>query len=89
MAEHLSYTIMRLHLSDPACTKASVGVLYGLAIAARPPLEADDWEAIHGRIIERWPARDAKHMLQIIDGIKTTGWKLHGQIAKALEDNHD
>ena len=77
---HQAETILMIHLQDPGSTIASVGVIYGLCIAARPRLHGDAWERVHRAIRERFKPKDDAAWMRLRDKINKAGWKLHDDL---------
>lgn len=89
-ARHFAERVILVHLQDPASTIASVGVLYGLCIAAVPALDGSAWQRIHAAAHIRFQPVDNNARLRQLDRIKKAGWKLYEAMsATPTEDDSD
>lgn len=69
------------HLADKKVTTASVGVIYGMMIAAKP--DNAIWPKIHRLIRARLaPDADDAKWLTKLDAVKQCGWRLHDAMAE-------
>lgn len=75
--------ILKAHLGDNGSTIASVGVIYGLIIAADHEPNRTNWSDVHLAIRERFQPASDKAWLSQLDRIKAAGWKLHDAVARA------
>lgn len=74
---HQAEILLRAHLRDPKSTEASIGVIYGMLIAAQPRFVQGDWARIHSAIMKRFEPKSQDAWFRKLDRIKAHGWRLH------------
>ncbi len=68
------------HVSDKRCTLASVGALYGMAIAVLS--NAGVWPEINRAIMVRFAPDDASIGRRKLEVVKDHGWRLYEAVTK-------
>ncbi|WP_406736949.1 hypothetical protein [Thioclava sp. GXIMD4215] len=80
---HQAEHFLHAHLTGKA-TVASVGVLYGLLIAADAATKQIDWPSVHAAIRANLGADDEAAWQRKLDRIKTAGWEMHAAVTARL-----
>lgn len=80
---HQAEHFLHAHLTGKA-TVASVGVLYGLLIAADAATEQIDWPRVHAAIRATLGADDDAAWMRKLERIKKAGWDMHAAVTARL-----
>lgn len=80
---HQAEHFLHAHLTGKP-TVASVGVLYGLCIAADAATDQIDWPRVHAAIREVLPAPSDEAWIRKLDRIKKVGWEMHAAVTARL-----
>lgn len=80
---HQAEHFLHAHLTGKA-TVSSVGVLYGLLIAADAATKQIDWPRVHAAIRANLGADNDAAWMRKLDRIKKAGWDMHAAVTARL-----